>query len=99
MTFILIIIYRLKTGRKAAGRRQPWVLPVAGGRNQMFLGRPVAVRLYADGLLWHQQTITGPFIIRPPDGKVTDKWSVEISSAQRVVWVRLAVDVDDLQTA
>lgn len=37
---------RLNTGRKAAGRRHTGTGVGGGGRNQMLLGRPVAVRLY-----------------------------------------------------
>jgi hypothetical protein len=87
----------------ATFRSKTFLLPVPvniGAIEVVAKGGPVTVRLYADGALWHQQTIAaGSGIVRPSPGKETDRWAVEVSSAQRVVSVRLAVDIDDLQQA
>ena len=74
------INHRLNTGRRAAGQRHAGADGDGGGRNQMLLGRPLAVRLYTlspcasclwassrleSTLRWHRLHVIERLPIRP----------------------------------
>lgn len=61
-------------------------------------GWPVTVTLWADGVQVHSETLTSERVIRPPNRRAYT-FQVEVSSAQRVIAVRLAQSVDDLRNA
>lgn len=60
-------------------------------------GYPVTIRLWAGGTLRLTQTINADQIIRPPGGWESDELQVEVTSAARVIAVRLAQSVADLR--
>ena len=60
---------------------------------------PVTLKLYANGALWHTQSVMSATPIRPPPGNEADDWQVEVSSAGKVIAVRMAPRVEDLEEA
>lgn len=59
---------------------------------------PVTIKLYADDVLWHTQSVSSDDPIRPPD-KQAMNWACEVSSSNRVIAVRMARSVADLREA
>jgi hypothetical protein len=62
-------------------------------------GYPVNVKVWADGTLVLDQAVTSDDVVRPSITKRADQFQVEVSSAARVVAVRLASSVDELRSA
>lgn len=61
-------------------------------------GWPVTVKLWGDGVLRFNKTFSRAGLIgRPPIGWEADDLQVEVSSAQRVIAVRVAATVDELR--
>ena len=58
---------------------------------------PVSISIFYDGALWHTQSVTSDTPIRPPSGRNPQDWQVSVSSAGRVISVRMAVSVADLR--
>ena len=76
--------------------RQP--APISIGAVEVIAkGYPVTLYLYADGSLWHTQSVTDDTPIRPPSGKEAHSWQAKVSSSSRVISVRMAMSVDDLK--
>ena len=54
-------------------------------------GYPVTVRIYADGTLFHEQTVTSIEVFRlPPGTSLVRDWEIEVESTNEVVSVQLA---------
>ena len=60
-------------------------------------GYPVTLKVWADGLLIVDRSITSDDSVRPNVAKYADQFQVEVSSTARVIAVRGGTDVDDLR--
>ena len=77
-------------------KRQQQPVPISIGAVEVIASTyPATVAIYADGSLWHTQTVSSNTPIRPPRKNATD-WACSVSTAGRVIAVRLAQSVQDL---
>lgn len=77
-------------------KRQQQLAPISIGAVEVIARTyPATVAIYADGSLWHTQTVSSNTPIRPPRKNATD-WACGVSTAGRVIAVRLAQSVQDL---
>lgn len=60
-------------------------------------GFPVQVKMWADGVLRVDRSVTDGEPIRPPSGWMADRLQFEVSSAERVIALRAAQTIDDLR--
>ena len=76
--------------------RQPAPIPM-GVLEVIAKTYPVSVSIFYDGVLLITQSVTSDKPIRPPSGKLPQDWQVSVSSAGRVISVRMAVSMGDLR--
>lgn len=58
---------------------------------------PVTLKVYADGVLKHTQTVASAAPFRLPSGFTADDWELEISGTAKVTAIYLAQGIDELK--
>lgn len=87
----------MTTSFRSKRMRQPAPIHI-GAVEVIAKAYPVTLKLYADGVLWHTQSVTSDTPIRPPSGREAQDWACEVSSAVgKVIAVRMAQCVEDLR--